>query len=309
MRFLCIGEPLVEFTNAPEAPSRFDRCAGGDTLNTAIYLARLLGPGHVGYLSRLGDDAMSDFLRSTLSDEGITDLCATEAAGRPGLSFIATDNVGERSFTYWRDHSPARRLFVSHDEVQILHSAKTLVLSGITLAMLLPQGRANLLCAMKDHRERGGEIVLDTNYRASLWSDVATARDVIGRAARLSTQILPSHDDISSCFDISDAADGMHFLMGLTEAEIVLTTGGDAVLHREGYSASFDVWPLPPRRVAKDTTGAGDSFNAGWLAARLAGCSPSDAIARAAQLAAEVVGHPGAILSRAAMPIATMAPR
>lgn len=306
--FLCIGEPLVEFTNAPEAPSRFDRRAGGDTLNTAIYLARLLGPGKVGYLSRLGDDAMSDYLRRTLSEEGITDLCATEAAGRPGLSFIATDSLGERSFTYWREHSPARRLFSSDDEVQTLHRAKTLVLSGVTLAMLLPQGRANLLCALKDHRDRGGEIVLDTNYRASLWSDAATARDIIGRAARLSTLVLPSQDDIASCFDISDTADGMHFLMELTEAEIVLTTGGGAVLHRGAHSASFDVWPVPPRRVAKDTTGAGDSFNAGWLAARLAGCCPADAIARAAQLAAEVVGHPGAILPRAAMPSATKAP-
>lgn len=102
-----------------------------------------------------------------------------------------------------------------------------------------------------------------------------------------------------------DAGDGMRAVIALTEAEVVLTTGGGAVLHRAAGAASFDTRPLPPRRVALDTTGAGDSFNAGWLAARQAGCSPADAIARAARLAAAVVGHPGAIMPRDAMPIMT----
>lgn len=305
MNFLCIGEPLVEFTSVRAEPSRFDRRAGGDTLNTAVYLARLLAPGSVGYLSRLGDDAMSGFLGATLADEGITDFCATEAGGRPGLSFITTDTVGERSFTYWRNQSPARRLFTSPDEVQLLDRAETLVLSGVTLAMLLPEGRANLLHALQTHRGRGTQIVLDTNYRAALWPDAATARDVIGQAARLATLVLPSQDDLLACFDTHDAGDGMRVMTGLTEAEVVLTTGGGAVLHRAAGAASFDTWPLPPRRVALDTTGAGDSFNAGWLAARQAGCSPADAIARAARLAAAVVGHPGAIMPRDAMPTMT----
>lgn len=305
MDFLCIGEPLIEFTSAPDAPSRFDRRAGGDTLNTAVYLARLSAPGSVGYLSRLGDDAMSGFLRGTLAEEGITDFCATEAGGRPGLSFITTDAEGERSFTYWRGQSPARRLFSSPDEVGLLDRAETLVVSGVTLAMLLPEGRAKLLGALQDRRDQGARIVLDTNYRPALWPDAATARDVIGRAARLATLILPSLDDMAACFDASDADGGMRFLIGLTQAEIVLTTGGDAVLHRAAGAPSYDCWPLPPRRMARDTTGAGDSFNAGWLAARHAGCGVGDAIARAARLAAEVVAHPGAILPRDAMPATT----
>ncbi|HEY0436987.1 MAG TPA: PfkB family carbohydrate kinase, partial [Phenylobacterium sp.] len=51
-----------------------------------------------------------------------------------------------------------------------------------------------------------------------------------------------------------------------------------------------------------DTTGAGDSFNAGYLAARLAGRPAAEAVAQGRALASAVVGHRGAIIPRAAMP-------
>lgn len=159
MDFQCFGEPLAEFTSNPKAPGRFDRRAGGDMLNTAVYLARLTAPGSVGHLSRLGDDAMSGFLRSTPAEEGIAVLCSARAGGRPGLGFITTDPQGERSITYWRDQSPARRLFSCPDELAALDRAGTLVLSGVTLAMLLPDGRTSLLAALERRRVAGARIV------------------------------------------------------------------------------------------------------------------------------------------------------
>lgn len=304
MDFLCIGEPLIEFTSSTETPGRFDRRAGGDVLNTAVYLARLTDPGSVGFLSRLGDDAMSAYLRGILADEGIVDLCAGHAGGRPGLSFITNDPQGERSFAYWRDQSPARCLFSSPDERAVLDRSNTLVLSGVTLAILLPDGRASLLDELERRRTEGARIVLDTNYRPALWPDATTAQAVIGQAARLATLVLPSLDDMAACFGTPDPSEAMRLLMGMTKGEVVLTTGGDVVMHRAVGAASFDTWPLPPRCAAVDTTGAGDSFNAGWLAGRQAGLAPVDAIAGAARLAAQVVQHPGAILPHRAMPAA-----
>ncbi|UFS67961.1 sugar kinase (plasmid) [Paracoccus denitrificans] len=303
MRYLCIGEPLVEFTARRDAPSTFDRRAGGDTLNSAIYLARLMPAGSVGYLSQLGDDAMSRWLRGVMAEEGVADLCATEPGGHPGLSFISTDMRGERSFLYWREQAPARRMFQNGDEaLHAVAEAGTVLLSGVTLAILLPESRERLFAALERRLAAGGRIVLDTNYRHALWPDAAVARQVIARAAALATLILPSLDDLAGCFGVADPAGAMALLAGLGGAEIVLTTGGDEVLHRAPGRTRIETHPLPPKIAALDTTGAGDSFNAGWLVASEAGLSPVEAVALAARLASVVVAHPGAVIPRSAMP-------
>ncbi|WP_288948511.1 sugar kinase [uncultured Paracoccus sp.] len=303
MRYLCIGEPLVEFTARRDAPSTFDRRAGGDTLNSAIYLARLLPPGSVGYLSRLGDDAMSIWLRNVMTTEGISDLCSTEAGGRPGLSFISTDARGERSFLYWREQAPARRMFLNGGDARdAVANAGTVLLSGITLAILEPESREQLFWALEQRSGAGGRIVLDTNYRPALWPDVATAQAVIGRAASLASLILPSLDDLAGCFGATDPAAAMNALTSLGGAEIALTTGGGEVMYRPPGQDAIQTYPLSPMVAAVDTTGAGDSFNAGWLVARDAGLPPDRAVALAAQLASVVVTHPGAVIPRDAMP-------
>lgn len=306
MRWLCIGEPLAEFTTHADAPSTFSRRAGGDTLNTAIYLARQLPEaGQVGYLSRLGDDWMSLWLRDLVAAEGIADLMTTEVGGRPGLSFISTDARGERSFVYWRDQAPARRLFSGADaaaELQAVAQAPAVFLSAISLAILLPEGRERLFEALAQRRAAGKPVVLDTNYRPILWPDAETARQVIGRAIGLSSLILPSHDDIAACFGSADPAQAMQTVMTLGEGEIVLTTGGDAVLRRAGPGAPVERFALPAPVAAVDTTGAGDSFNGAYLAARDRGQSVEASIAAGARLAARVVAFPGAIIPPDAMP-------
>jgi 2-dehydro-3-deoxygluconokinase len=302
MHYLCIGEPLVEFTTTADAPDTFVRRAGGDTLNTAIYMARLTGAGKVGYLSCLGDDPHSLWLRQTIAAEGVDiTALAQQPNARPGLSFISTDPNGERSFTYWRDQSPFCSHFDDPANTAHLAYADTLFLSGVALAVLNPVGRVHLLNALAQRREQGATVVFDTNYRPALWADVATARCVVGAAIGIASIVMPSLDDIAGCFGISDPQIAMTSLMQMTDAQIILTTGGGDVLHRSSGSNVFDSHSLPPAVLAVDTTGAGDSFNAAWLAAQSSGASAKDCISAAAELAAIVVCHPGAIIPLGAM--------
>lgn len=303
MRVLSIGEPLIEFTSRRDAPSTFDRRAGGDTLNTAIYLARLMGPGTVGYLSCLGDDPHSHWLRAQIAAEGVDTAFLLERPGaRPGLSFVATDAAGERSFAYWRDQSPFRDMFVDGADLGALDHADTLFLSAVALAVLRPAGREALLDALQRRRAQGARVVLDMNYRPALWPDAATARQVIARAARIASLLLPSFDDMAACFGSADPAGAIAVLRGMTDAEIILTTGGGAVLRCAEGSDTIERHELPPPVAAVDTTGAGDSFNAGLLAARLAGLPVDRAISAGARLASVVVTYPGAVIPRDAMP-------
>lgn len=305
MDVLMIGEPLAEFTSDAASPDIFARRLGGDTLNAAIYLARLRPDLRVGYLTRLGRDCMSLWMRDGIAAEGVdVSAIALEPAGSPGLSFVRTDPQGERSFLYWRDQAPARRLLSdpgAEAEEAALARAGCIVFSGITLAILPVAGRTRLLAALARHHAAGGAVAFDTNYRARLWSGAAEAADWSARALAVSTLALPSTEDISGLFGTSGAEAAMALCARHTPGEVVLTDGGGAVLHR-APSGDIQRVELPPPVPARDTTAAGDSFNAGFLAARLRGAPPRAAVLAGARLAARVVQFPGAIIPRAAMP-------
>ncbi len=107
-RVASIGECMIELRERPDG--RLDRSFGGDTLNTAVYLARL-GVA-VDYVTALGDDPWSDEMVAAWAREGVGTGLARRVPGRlPGLYIIQTDPSGERSFLYWRDSAAARMLF------------------------------------------------------------------------------------------------------------------------------------------------------------------------------------------------------
>ena len=85
----------------------------GDTLNTAVYLKRLLcESADVDYLTVLGYDQFSDQVTKYIESEeiGSGDIRRT-ALRAVGLYAINIDDNGERTFSYWRDSSAARLLF------------------------------------------------------------------------------------------------------------------------------------------------------------------------------------------------------
>ena len=144
LTIVSIGEPMIELARSPQGPLSYDRRYGGDTLNTAVYLARLLKPetARIHYVTRLGDDPLSDWMIKGFASEGIDcSLIARVKDRRPGLYIIDTDERGERSFSYWRSEAPARQLFEESDLAEQLSSADAIYTSGITLAILSEEGR------------------------------------------------------------------------------------------------------------------------------------------------------------------------
>src|SRR5262249_42921293 len=108
MRVASLGECMVELS--PRPGGLYGLGFGGDTLNTAVYLARL-GIA-VDYVTVMGDDSFSDRLVTAWAEEGVGTAMVARVPGRmPGLYVIETDDRGERRFHYWRDRAPARELF------------------------------------------------------------------------------------------------------------------------------------------------------------------------------------------------------
>jgi 2-dehydro-3-deoxygluconokinase len=277
---------------------------GGDTLNTAVYLARLgVTPE---YVTALGDDHYSDWLIDCWRAEGVQTNLVYRLAGRvPGLYMIDTDPDGERHFSYWRQEAPARQLFDDEERIagleRRLAAVDLVYLSGITLSLYPPAARERLFALLARLRETGVRMAFDGNYRPTGWPQQAQAREAFTRACSLADIVLPTFDDEQALFgDPSPEATLQRIAAG----------GAGEVVVKQG-AAGCHVWhdgelvTVPASRVAQpiDTTAAGDSFNAGYLAGRLLGAAPAGAAGWGHTLAAAVIQVRGAILSAAQMPV------
>ena len=300
-RIVSVGEVMIEIGRSRADAGCLERRCGGDTLNTSVYLARLLPPERfaVHYVTRLGDDWLSDWMVEQISAEGV--ICAAigrAEGGRPGLYLIETDARGERSFSFWRESAPVRRLFdgATSPDVDALAGSYLLYVTGITLAVLGPAGREALLGAMAAHRAAGAAVAFDTNHRPALWESPAAARDWVRRAAAEATLLLPSLEDLDSLFGTGSPEPACAACRDLTDGTIVLKTGGGPIhLDRNGRR---EVVALERQARSLDTTAAGDAFNAGFMAAQLMGLPMSRCCGLAHALASRVVMNHGAIAPR-----------
>ncbi|GJI94007.1 ketodeoxygluconokinase [Duganella caerulea] len=299
-----VGECMLELR--PQSQGTLAHAAAGDSYNTAVYLKRLAPDMPVRYVSALGDDAMSGLIRDHMREERIDDsLIDIRAGGTAGLYAIATDANGERRFTYWRAQSAARSMLSAAHLAQLgaqLAECRVLLLTGITLAILDDERRAALLSLAAQVRAAGGWVALDNNYRPALW-DVATARDWMDRAAQVCTHALFSFDDEVLLHGERSPAEALARIAALGIPEVVLKLGADGCLIGGAAQHSAQPVHVPALAVrAVDTTAAGDSFNAGYLAQRLRGASSVKAAEFGCAVAAAVVTHPGAIIPAAALP-------
>ncbi|MFT0858763.1 sugar kinase [Ancylobacter sp. G4_0304] len=292
MHFLSIGEAMLELSE--QAPLWAMNVAG-DTLNTAWHLKRLAGDAaDIAYFTALGTDPFSARIEDFIAQAGlVTRFIRHEPTRGPGLYAISLRH-GERSFTYWRDRSAAKLLA---DEAAALDAAlgwaDIAYVSGITLAILAPEARERLIAALQSARARGVKVAFDPNIRPRLWEDADTMRAVIMRAAGVADIVLPSFEDEAQHFgDASLEACAVRYGAQAGREVVVKNGGRDVLLAVEGRLIPHALVPVEP----VDTTGAGDAFNAGWLAARLQGLSPEASVERAHALAVHVISRKGALV-------------
>jgi 2-dehydro-3-deoxygluconokinase len=294
----CIGECMIELKQAQGG--LYSRGYGGDTLNTAVYLARL--GVDVEYITALGNDPMSDEMIAGWAAEGVGIRRVARLRGKlPGLYMIQTDEDGERRFFHWRESAAARSLMDLPETEEILNSFasyQVVYLSAITLSIYSEQGRAKLIGALHRARKQGARIIFDTNFRARGWPDPDVARAVFDEAFAASDIVLASTEDLLPLYPY-ESDDQLIERIRCGEAVLKLLRPA-SIVRFEG--ASEKVTPEPLTQPVVDTTAAGDSFSAAYIAARLAGAAPVEAARAGHRLAGVVVCHSGAIIPRSAMP-------
>jgi 2-dehydro-3-deoxygluconokinase len=294
-RVLSIGECMLQLRE--ERKGKFAQGFGGDSLNTAIYLSRL--GIDTSYLTALGDDPWSDAMVAQWEKEGVDTRLVKRAPGRmPGLYIIQNRNDGERVFSYWRDRSPARELFQNDDQhlAQSFLQHDWIYFTGVTLSLYTPAARDLLFDYMQRANDAGAWIVFDTNFRVAGWPDPKEKDRAFRQAIEIADILFASHEDMEGVFGRSGTA--MFDIAKCVEKVLKLPDASARLVWRNHDEV---VAPLPVKKVI-DTTAAGDSFAAAYLAARIRNKAPLLAAADGHLLANAVIQNAGAIIPRGKMP-------
>ncbi|GGD60451.1 ketodeoxygluconokinase [Lacimicrobium alkaliphilum] len=282
----------------------------GDVFNTAVYLKRLSAETGVAFASTTGKDMLSQQLRQYCERVSLDIRWLKSHESRScGLYFIQTDEQGERQFSYYRERSAARTLvqqFTAADWCAISEQTDWVFYSAITLSILSAEDRKRFIEHLMRLRRQGVKLAFDTNYRASLWESCDSARTWVYCAIDNSDLVFAGTEDMAGILNCPaiTAKQLANELAELSVPELVLKAGKEEVgLLVDGDYLTFAVEPVSK---VVDTTAAGDSFNAGYLAALLNGQPLSERVQWAKTLAAQVIQYPGAIIPESAMP--TMVP-
>jgi len=285
-----IGECMLELSGRGDG---WKMGFAGDTFNTLWALRALCADRPATYISAFGDDPFSRDQIAFFSDNGIGIGASPAIPGaRPGL-YAITLTGAERSFTYWRSDAAARQL--ASDPAALAKSLENQALvyfSGITLAILDETGRHALIAAVAGARAAGSLVAFDPNHRPRLWPSREAAQAAIAQALAVTDIALPTFPDEQMLFGDS-APEATAERLARIVGEVVVKNGEQPALVRADGSSAW----VPAVHVAEplDTTGAGDSFNGAYLAARLAGHDPAEAARRAHRVAAAVVQVRGAL--------------
>jgi 2-dehydro-3-deoxygluconokinase len=305
LKIALIGECMIELQEI--APGETKQTFGGDTLNTAIYCARLARdlPLQIDYVTALGQDSFSDKMTRFWELEGVgSELVLRQEGELPGLYYIELDDQGERIFHYWRSAAAAKKCFEYPESDVILERLADyngIYLSGISLAILTPQSLAILIQRLSELAARGVSIYFDCNYRPHLWTSKEQAIAIYKQLYGISDIVFLTTEEADILLECVQGHEVHQKLQRFGAKESILKDGENPCT----IFSENEIFEVPAQEVAKvvDTTAAGDSFSAVYLVARRFGCAPVDAARMAHQTAAYVVCHRGAVAPLEQMPV------
>jgi 2-dehydro-3-deoxygluconokinase len=278
---VCVGEPMLEFNQQPDAPDGrrlYLEGYGGDTSNAAVAAARQ-GVG-VGYLTALGQDAPGERLMELWAREGIDTRGVRRSATHPTAVYFVSHGPAGHSFAYYRAGSAASAYGPEDLDRDMIAGARILHASGVSQAISARAADA-VFAAIAMARQAGVRVSYDTNFRARLWP-VARAAAVMHAAMAQADIALPSREDAEALTGLTAPDAIVDFYLRLGPRLVALKLGAEGVLLAT-HEQRWRIAAHPCRFV--DATGAGDTFCGSFLARLIRGDAP-DTAARYASVAA-----------------------
>ncbi|WP_395167574.1 sugar kinase [Francisella salimarina] len=299
-KLLAIGECMLELSGQAQLDSQVKLNFGGDVLNTALYYARL--NGDVSFLTALGDDNLSNQMINKWNDENIDTLKVLKIKDKvPGLYAIQTDNLGERSFYYWREQAPIKDIFYHLSKEELDKYCKEydyLYFSGISLSRWDNKQLEIFANWLKDFRNSGDdkEIIFDLNYRPKCWKSKQQTKEFLEKVLKYVTIVLTTFDDEELLFDDVNYQKTLDRYNRFNIPIVIIKHGKNPTLLQ--YQNKINLVKANKVVTPVDTTAAGDSFNAAFLAAFINNLGLQASIEFAQDFAVEIIQHNGAIIDK-----------
>ncbi|MDO9306502.1 MAG: carbohydrate kinase, partial [Mesorhizobium sp.] len=256
---LCCGEALIDMLppETTRGESAFAPYSGGAVFNTAIALGRLGAP--VEFFTGLSSDLFGDMLRRTLAESRVGTRYSPLSARPTTLAFVKLTN-GQAKYVFYDENTAGRML--AEADLPALNDDVSAMLFGAISLIPEPCGSAYEALMRREHATR--VTMLDPNIRPNFIPDAAAHRARMMRMVAMADIVKLSDEDLAWFGETGDAGDIARRWLGLGPKLILVTRGGEGAT---GYTATATV-KVPARRVeVVDTVGAGDTFNAGVLAA------------------------------------------
>lgn len=256
---LCAGECLIDMLprKSVAAEDAFAPYAGGAVFNTAIALGRLGAPA--GFFSGLSTDLFGKVLEDALTASGVDSSFAARSDRPTTLAFVKLTD-GHASYAFY-DENTAGRMLAEADLPRLGDEVQALFFGGISLAVEPCGATYEALMA----REGGHRAtMIDPNIRPSFIRDEARYRARILRMIGLADIVKVSDEDLAWLVGEGPVADKVQEVRDLGPALVFVTEGAQGVT---GHFAGGEVFVAAHKVEVVDTVGAGDTFNAGALAA------------------------------------------
>ncbi len=256
---ICCGEALIDMLPRETAAGEpaFAPYAGGAVFNTAIALGRLGAPS--GFISGVSSDLFGKMLADGLAASKVdTSLLVT--SDRPTTLAFVTLTDGQASYAFY-DENTAGRMLSPEDMPDVPEACAAMFFGGISLPVE-PCGTAyEALMA----REAGARVtMIDPNIRPGFIRDETAYRARIDRMMGLADIVKLSDEDIRWLFGKGDLADLAQKVLELGPSFVCITEGAKGA---HGFTRNETVFVPAHHVTVVDTVGAGDTFNAGVLAA------------------------------------------
>lgn len=265
-----------------DTPARITTLPGGAGANAACWAARS-GCGDVRLLARAGADS-ADWHRDALRRAGVRPLLSVDEGAPTGTVVALVDSSAERTFL--TDSGAVHRLSPGDWSPSLLDGAARLHVSGYLL--FAPTSRATAVLALREARRRGVPVSVDPASAGFL--------AVLGAAVFLDLVegidlLLPNADEARELTGLPDPGDAAAKLSRHV-GRVAVTVGDRGVVLAAGGAVTARV-PAGAARPPVDSTGAGDAFTGGFLAALLAGADDVAAAAAGCRAGAEAVATVG----------------